>query len=113
MAKGESGFDNRGGGKATPQQEKMMNNMKNRNANNSAFSEPTFKTNKDGTVSFEFTKKRIINYVHNSKMQSEDKNDVYERTEYHSGRIMKDGLLNQNKTTYEDVLIKKGRSSKR
>lgn len=91
-----------------------MNNLKNRNAKNSErYSKPTFKKNKDGTVSYEYTVTRHVEYVHGGKMQSPDKNDIYKRTEYYSGKIFPDGLRKENKTTKEDVLIKKGRSLKK
>lgn len=99
--------------KATSEQKRLMNNLENRNAKRAEFSKPTFNMNRDGSVSYEYTKTRIINRVHGGKMQSEEKNDVYERTEHYSGKIMPDGLRRENKTTYEDVLIRKGHSPRR
>lgn len=99
--------------RATPEQTRLMNNLRKRNEKNDTYSQPTFKMNKDGSVSYEYTQKRIIHHVHGGKMQSEEKNDVYERTERYSGTIMPDGLRKQNKTTKEDVLIRKGREKKR
>lgn len=42
-------------------------------------------------------------------MHSPEKNDIYERTEYYSGKIMRDGLRKKNKTVYTDVLVKRGK----
>lgn len=96
--------------KATSEQKTKMNRLIKRNEKpNYGYSKPTFHMNKDGSVSYDYTVTRIVNEVHNSKMQSEDKNDVYERTEYYSGKIMKDGLIKKNKKTYKDVLIKRGK----
>lgn len=90
-----------------------MNNLKKRNTKETGYSQPSFKMNKDGSVSYKFTRTSIMQYVHGGKMQSPDKNDTYERTQYYSGMIMPDGLRKENKTIKEDILIRKGRTPKR
>lgn len=101
--------------RTTPEQNRIMGNMERVLERDSAhgYSKPTFKTNKDGSISYEYTRARTIEYVHGGKMQSQEKNDIYERTEHYSGVIMRDGLRRANKTTSDDVLIRKGRSPRR
>lgn len=102
--------------RATPEQKRLMNNLEKRNERNKdriGYSKPIFKMNKDGSVSYEYTVKRITVRVHGGKMITSEKDDVYERTEYHSGKIMPDGLNKKNKTTKEEVLIRKGRLPRR
>ena len=45
-------------------------------------------------------------------MQAEEKNDIYERTTIHSGKIGKDGLIMRNKDQSTNKLIKRGQSPK-
>lgn len=112
--RGSAGSVSNSMSKATSDQKTKMNRMQKRNKKYNIpdkyeYSKPTFHMNKDGSVSYDYTIKRIVFEVHNSKMQSEDKNDVYERTEYYSGKIMKDGLIKKDKKKYKDVLIRKGK----
>lgn len=97
----------------SPEQRRIMNNLIRRNSDpkNVAYrySEPRFTQNKDGSVTYEYQTKQTVYKVHNSKMQSEEKNDVYERTKTYSGKIMRDGLHRKNKSVYTDVLIKQGK----
>ena len=101
--------------RTTPEQKRIIGNMERvlERDSTQGYSKPTFKTNKDGSVSYEYTRTRKIEHVHGSKMQSPEKNDTYERTEHYSGVIMRDGLRRANKTTKDDVLIRKGRSPRR
>ena len=112
MAKG-----NRGGKRTksasnqnyTPQQQQKINNMTKSLAKRSGATQPTFTIQQDGVVRYEYTMTRTVNVVHNSKMQSADKNDVYKRTEICTGTIGKDGLIKKDKTQVNDILVKKGR----
>lgn len=45
-------------------------------------------------------------------MISPEKNDLYERTTIHSGKIGKDGLIKRNKDENTDVLLRRGRAPK-
>ena len=110
MAKGESGFSKTGGlSSATPEQQRLMNGLKRRNAEYDEYSEPKFTKNKDGTISYEYVKTKIVHKVHGGKMQSYEKNDVYRRVEVITGKIMKDGLRRENKPVKTETLIKKGK----
>lgn len=95
------------------EQRRLMNNLIRRNSNpknsKQEYSEPRFTKNKDGSVTYEYQKKRLVTKVHGGKMQSEEKNDIYERTETYSGKIMRDGLHRKNKSVYTDVLVKRGK----
>lgn len=101
--------------RTTPEQNRIIGNIERVLERDSAqgYSKPTFKTNNDGSVSYEYTRTKTIENVHGGKMQSTEKNDIYERTEHYSGVIMRDGLRRANKTTKDDVLIRKGRSPRR
>lgn len=68
-----------------------------------------FSSNKDGSIDYSYQIQRKVEYVHGGKMQDPRKNDIYERTEYYSGKFMRDGLIKRNKTTKEDRLIRRGR----
>lgn len=70
-----------------------------------------FSQNKDGTIDYTYERERDVVHVHGGKMQSPEKNDLYKRTEYYSGKIMKDGLIKRNLMTHEDVLVRKGKWS--
>lgn len=94
---------------ASAKQKQIMNNLRKRNAKYDMYSEPKFYLNKDGSVSYEYKKEKIVNRVHGGKMQSEEKNDIYRRTEVITGKIMKDGLWRDNKPVKTEVLIKKGK----
>lgn len=73
------------------------------------YEEVKIKMDKDGAVNYEFSTRRRVYEVHGGKMQSPDKNDIYERTEKQSGKIMPDGLRKKNKTKVTDRLIKRGK----
>lgn len=64
---------------------------------------------KSGNVHYEYIERKRVTQVHTGKMQSPDKNDIYERVKKNSGVIMPDGLIKKNKSEYTDTLIKKGR----
>lgn len=95
----------------SPKQRRLMNNLVKRNAKEAArgFSEPKFTKNKDGSITYEYQIKHRTVKIHGGKMQSPEKNDIYERTEHYSGKIMRDGLRKKNKTVYTDVLVKRGK----
>lgn len=95
----------------SPQQRRLMNNLVKRNAKEAArgFSNPKFTKNKDGSITYEYQIKHRTVKIHGGKMQSPEKNDIYERTEHYSGKIMRDGLRKKNKTVYTDVLVKRGK----
>lgn len=101
---GSSGFAS-----ASPEQKFLMSNLQKRNAKYDMYSAPKFTKNKDGSVSYEYKKERIINRVHGGKMQSAEKNDIYRRTEIITGKIMKDGLRRENKPIKTETLIKRGK----
>ena len=102
---GSSGMGSGGIAKASSEQRRIMSNIEKANAKRPEFSEATFKMNKDGSVSYEFTKIKIVRYAHGGKMISSEKDDIYERKEHYSGKIMPDGLRRANKTTKEDTQI--------
>lgn len=112
MAKG-----NRGGKRTksvsnqnyTSQQQQKINNITKSLAKRSGATQPTFTIQQDGVVRYEYAMTRYVNVVHNSKMQSVDKNDVYKRTEIYTGTIAKDGLIKKGKTQVNNVLVKRGR----
>lgn len=89
------------------EQQRLMNGLKRRNEHY-GFSEPKFSKNKDGSVSYEYTREKIVHKVHGG-WQSEEKNDIYRRTEIVTGKIMKDGLRRENKPVKTETLIKKGK----
>lgn len=96
---------------ASPKQLRLMNNLVKRNAKEATRggSKPKFTKNKDGSITYEYQIKHRTAKVHGGKMQSPEKNDIYERTEHYSGKIMQDGLRKKNKTVYTDVLVKRGK----
>lgn len=55
------------------------------------------------------TQATTVQKVHGGRMQSADKNDIYQRTKTHHGTIGKDGLVLRGKTTANDKLIKLGK----
>ena len=96
----------------SPEQKRLMNNLIRRNLKNSPgynYSAPEFAKNKDGSVSYKYTVKNIVYKAHGGKMISPDKNDIYQRTTFESGLIMRDGLIKRNKSTKEETLIKRGK----
>lgn len=105
---GSSGMSN-----VSSEQRRLMNNLVKRNTRedyiSEGFSKPKFTKNKDGSITYEYQVKHSTIKVHGGKMQSPEKNDIYERTEYYSGKIMQDGLRKKNKTVYTDVLVKRGK----
>lgn len=94
--------------RVTAEQQKVMSRFK-KVAQEKGYSNPVFKKANDGFVLFESSKVRTVTKVHVGKMLSPDKDDVYERTETHRGKIGKDGLILRGKTTHEDKLIKRGK----
>lgn len=100
---GSSGFLS-----ATSEQAKKMNRLREMGARD-GYKNIQFSRNGDGSIGFSYERQRIVNYVHGGKMMSPDKNDVYERTEYYTGKIFPDGLIKRNKTTKKDKLIRRGR----
>lgn len=92
----------------TSEQQTVMKRFENV-AKKNGYSKPIFKAQNDGTVSFEYSRTTTIQKVHGGKMQSADKNDIYQRTETHHGKIGKDGLILRGKTTANDKLIKRGK----
>ena len=95
--------------KASSEQQRRMRSLESRNAlNPSMYTAPTFKMNKDGSVSYEYVTTTVYQHVHGGKMQSQSKNDPYERTTTESGVIMQDGLVKKNKPVKVERLIKKG-----
>lgn len=106
-------FGGRGGssgiaGTRTAQQSTKINNIT-RAGKKYGYKNLKFTMDKDGVVNYSFETTRIVNKVHNSKMQDPSKNDIYERTEYNSGKIFKDGLIKKNKAEKNERLIKKGK----
>lgn len=93
------------------EQQQLMDGLKRRNEHY-GWSVPKFGKNKDGSVSYEYTREKIVYKVHGG-WQSEEKDDVYRRTEVITGKIMKDGLRRENKPVKTEVLIKKGKRGNR
>lgn len=73
--------------KADGLQRKAMNRLIQYSKEDENRSKPTFKFNKDGTISFSFTQKRVVVDSHPS---NSDKDVLYERTTLRSGRLLKD-----------------------
>lgn len=90
------------------EQKRLMDGLIRRNAKYDMYSEPKFTKNNDGSVTYEYTREQIVTRVHGG-WQSEEKNDIYRRTEVMTGKIMKDGLRRENRTAKTEVLIKKGK----
>lgn len=91
---------------ASSEQKRLMDGLIRRNAKYDMYSAPKFTKNRDGSVSYEYTREQIVYKVHGG-WQSEEKNDVYRRTEVITGKIMKDGLRRENRPVKTEVLIKK------
>lgn len=91
-------------------QQKKMNRLR-EIAPKNGYQNIKFSQNKDGTIDYTYERERDVVHVHGGKMQSPEKNDLYKRTEYYSGKIMKDGLIKRNLMTHEDVLVRKGKWS--
>lgn len=112
---GASNAKAKGGGstpslsQATSEQNRIMNNMKKALSKRSIATAPQFEMQADGDVAYKYSMVRKVEHVHDSKMQSPEKNDIYERTETYTGIIRPDGLRLKNKTTTNDILIKKGK----
>lgn len=104
---GTSGL--RVGSGATQEQQIVMKRFE-RKLPKLGYTKPTFKKQKDGFITFEYTKTRLVAHVHGGKMQSPDKNDLYEKTEFHRGKIGKDGLILREGSTSVNKLIKRGKS---
>lgn len=92
----------------TSEQQIKMNRLRNIGQRDN-YQNIQFERNRDGSIDFSYERQRIVRYVHGGKMLSPDKDDIYERTEYYTGKIMPDGLIKRNKTTKEDKLIRRGR----
>ncbi|MBU5481733.1 hypothetical protein [Blautia sp. MSJ-19] len=90
------------------EQQRLMDGLKRRNEHY-GWSVPKFGKNKDGSVSYEYTREKIVHHVHGGKMQGPEKNDIYRRTEVVTGKIMKDGLRRENKPVKTETLIKRGK----
>lgn len=95
----------------TSAQKAKADNLK-RLSEKRGYTDVKFHRNEAGEVEYTYTEKKIVQVVHGG-FQAEEKNDVYERTIVHSGRIGKDGLITRNKDEKTDVLIKKGMEPKR
>ena len=92
----------------TQKQKAMIDRLK-KMADKYGYEDVKVKTDKSGAVSYEYTERKTVTKVHGGKMQSADKNDIYERLTKQSGKIMPDGLRKKNKTEVTDKLIKKGK----
>lgn len=92
----------------TSEQQRRMNRLREIGQRDN-YQSIQFERNRDGSIDFSYQRQRMVEYVHDGKMQDPNKNDVYERTEYYTGKIMPDGLIKRNKTTKEDKLIRRGR----
>lgn len=92
----------------TLKQKAMIDRLK-KMADKYGYEDVKVKTDKSGTVSYEYTERKTVTHVHGGKMQSADKNDVYERLTKQSGKIMPDGLRKKNKPEIFDKIIKKGK----
>lgn len=95
----------------TSAQKAKADNIK-RQAEKRGYTDIKFKRNQDGEVEYSYTEKTNVQFVHGGKMISPDKNDLYERTIIHSGKIGKDGLIKRNKDEKTDVLLQRGRAPK-
>ena len=95
-------------GTKTAQQSTKMNNIT-RTGKKYGYKNLKFTMDKDGVINYSFETTRIVTKVHGGKMIDPRKDDVYERTEYNSGKIFKDGLIKRNKSTKSERLVKKGR----
>lgn len=95
---------------ATGEQKRIMSNIKRAVEKRTGTTPPKFTRGTDGVVHYSYTETKIVSVAHAGKMQSEEKNDIYERTIHHTGRILTDGLIRQNKSKIKDVLKRKGRA---
>jgi hypothetical protein len=102
----DSGF--RAGGGVTQEQQTIMKRFEKKYPN-LGYTKPTFKKQNDGFIAFEYSKTRVVTHVHGGKMQSPDKNDIYERTQTYRGKIGKDGLILRGDSTSVDKLINRGK----
>lgn len=93
---------------STREQQRRMNRLREIGQSDN-YQNIRFERNRDGSIDFSYQRQRRIGYVHGGKMQDPSKDDIYERTEYYTGKIMPDGLIKRNKTTREDKLIRRGR----
>lgn len=94
----------------TSAQKAKADNLK-RVSEKRGYTDVKFHRNEAGEVEYTYTEKKTVQEVHGG-FQAEEKNDVYERTIVHSGRIGKDGLITRNKDEKTDVLVRKGREPK-
>lgn len=94
----------------TSAQKAKVDNLK-RLSKKRGYTDVKFHRNEAGEVEYTYTEKKTVQQVHGG-FQAEEKNDVYERTIVHSGRIGKDGLITRNKDEKTDVLVRKGREPK-
>lgn len=98
---------------ATPEQRRIMRNMRAAISKNEHQTAPIFKRRSDGAIEYSYTETRNYSIVHGGKMQAEEKNDIVERKTTFTGTIGKDGLWRRNKSAKEEKLIKRGRESRR
>lgn len=98
--------------KYTSAQKTKADNIK-KQAQKRGYTNIKFRYNENGEVEYSYTEKKNVQEVHGGKMQDPAKNDHYERTVVHSGKIGKDGLIKRNKDEKNDVLIQKGRAAER
>lgn len=98
--------------KYTSAQKAKADNIK-KQAQKRGYTNIKFRYNENGEVEYSYTEKKNVQEVHGGKMQDPAKNDHYERTVVHSGKIGKDGLIKRNKDEKNDVLIQKGRAAER
>lgn len=96
--------------KYTSAQKAKADNIK-KQAQKRGYTNIKFSYNENGEVEYSYTEKKNVQEVHGGKMQDPAKNDHYERTVVHSGKIGKDGLIKRNKDEKNDVLIQKGRAA--
>lgn len=92
----------------TPKQKAMIDRLK-KMADKYGYEDVKVKTDKSGAVNYQYTERKRVTKVYGGKMQSADKNDIYERTTKQSGKIMPDGLRKKNKPEIFDKIIKKGK----
>lgn len=95
----------------TSAQKAKADNLK-RLSEKRGYTDVKFHRNEAGEVEYTYTEKKTVQEVHGG-FQAEEKNDVYERTIVHSGRIGKDGLITRNKDEKNDNLLQRGRVTKR
>ena len=99
--------------KATTEQKRIMENIKNALTKRPESGNLKFTIDKSGVVLYTYTERRIYHKVHASKMASPEKDDIVERTTHHKGYVFKDGLIKEDRPETSETLIRRGRSGKR